>query len=190
MSTFFTSDTHFGHANIIKYCNRPFSSVEEMDEQLITNWNSKVTPNDIIYHLGDFAFYPPEKITDLLDRLNGTKVFIPGNHDKNLVKAITNTPKLDRFLDNPLLEVTLTSDDEKIKFVLCHYAMRVWNGSHWGSIHLYGHSHGSLQEDIESRSMDVGVDTNNYTPYSLEDILAYMYKRSAHKVDHHDNKTS
>lgn len=76
----FTSDTHFYHTNIIQYCNRPYSSVEEMNEALVTNWNEVVAPTDTVYHLGDFslAARPVELFTP---RLNGTKILVPGNHD-------------------------------------------------------------------------------------------------------------
>lgn len=79
---FITSDTHFGHTNIIKYCNRPFTSAEEMDEQLIKNWNSVVGPDDVVIHCGDFALYhDKEKIAEVVQRLNGRKILILGNHD-------------------------------------------------------------------------------------------------------------
>lgn len=78
------SDTHFGHANIIGYENRPFESLSQMDNILIKNWNSVVKKNDVIYHLGDFAFhYDEQKLKDLLSKLNGHKVLIIGNHDCN-----------------------------------------------------------------------------------------------------------
>lgn len=175
---FFTSDTHFGHKNIILYCNRPFSSVEEMDNQMITNWNSKVGVNDTVYHLGDFAFYPQDKIHEILSRLNGFINFVPGNHDKNLIKALNlgNTQGLKVNLLDSIYSETFNVEDERIPFVMCHYAMKVWDKSHYGAIHLYGHSHGSLKED-NSLSMDVGVDTNNYTPYSLDEILVRMYRK-------------
>ena len=99
MSLFFTSDTHFGHTNIIKYCKRPFLldpsrgfvdrnlDTDEMDEALIKNWNSVVQPSDTLYHIGDLAFYKDQRKTmNLLRRLNGNKVLIRGNHDKYLDK--------------------------------------------------------------------------------------------------------
>ena len=79
MEMFFTGDHHFGHANIIKYCNRPFNSVEEMDEMLIDEWNYVVNPDDIVYHLGDIAFSMNE-LDKIIRRLNGTIYIIPGNH--------------------------------------------------------------------------------------------------------------
>lgn len=79
---FFTSDTHFGHKNIIKYCERPFSDYEVMDSQLIKNWNSVVGDTDVVYHLGDLALGPSERWDWILKSLNGYKVFVVGNHDR------------------------------------------------------------------------------------------------------------
>lgn len=183
-NVFFTSDTHFGHANIIKYCDRPFSSVEEMNYELIKRWNEKVQPGDIIYHLGDFGFLPDEDaFARIITRLNGNKVLIFGNHDKK----IRESEKLQGMFGSTheLLEVTHKVDDTKVKIILCHYAMRVWNVSHGGSIHLYGHSHGTLTDDPNSLSMDVGVDTNKFYPYSLDEVMVRMTKKHFKAVDHH-----
>jgi calcineurin-like phosphoesterase family protein len=79
---FFTSDTHFGHQNIIKYCNRPFDSVDHMNEMLIHNWNSVVHEEDLVFHLGDVALGPWEAWNSILTRLNGTKILVVGNHDR------------------------------------------------------------------------------------------------------------
>ncbi len=78
----FTSDTHYYHSNIIKYCNRPYKDVEEMNEALIRNFNAVVRPEDTVYHLGDFGFSHVDKLKYILSRLNGNKVLIYGNHDK------------------------------------------------------------------------------------------------------------
>lgn len=82
--TYFTSDTHFNHGNIIEYCNRPFKSIEEMNRTIIEKWNGVVKPEDTVYHLGDFAMGPPVRWNDFLTSLNGKKILIRGNHDKNL----------------------------------------------------------------------------------------------------------
>lgn len=82
MTRFFTSDTHIGHTNIIKYCNRPFVDVGEMDRTIINNWNELVKPEDTVYHLGDVAFTSPERAKHILSVLNGYKILILGNHDR------------------------------------------------------------------------------------------------------------
>ncbi len=179
----FISDTHFGHANVIKYSKRPFLNVFEMNETLIQNWNRVVKPGDTVYHLGDFAFMKHTEITKLGQQLNGSKHLILGNHDKEIVK---NKNKL-----TPTPFATIDTYKEikhnNIKFVLFHYGQRVWNKSHHGSIHLYGHSHGSLPP--HGRSVDVGVDsaeiTSEYRPVSIDEVMAYMEKKKPAIVDHH-----
>lgn len=170
---YFISDTHFGHQNIIKYCNRPFKNAYEMDEALIRNWNETVSQDDMVYHVGDFALgSDPAKI---LRRLNGSKILIKGNHDKR--------PQLAHGWSeiHPYLEITI----EKQFIVLFHYSMRVWNKHHHGSWQLFGHSHGSLPDDPTAKSIDVGVDCHNYRPISFEDIRRIMAKKTIAVVDHH-----
>ena len=177
MTTWFTSDTHFGHANIIKYSDRPFSSVEEMDRVLIDKWNAKVGQKDVVCFLGDFCFSDIIRGQSYLDRLNGVKHLIVGNHDKPAVqlKGWASIKNLD--------EIRI----EGQTIVLCHYAMRVWNKSHHGSWHLYGHSHGSLPDDPNSLSFDVGVDCHNFEPLNMEDIRRIMRKKTWKPIDHHGN---
>jgi len=177
MTTWFTSDTHFGHANIIKYSDRPFSSVEEMDRALIDRWNAKVGQEDVVCFLGDFCFSDIIRGQRYLDRLNGIKHLIVGNHDKPAVqlKGWASIKNLD--------EIRI----EGQTIVLCHYAMRVWNKSHHGSWHLYGHSHGSLPDDPNSLSFDVGVDCHNFEPLNMDDIRRIMKKKTWKPIDHHGN---
>ena len=176
MTVWFTSDSHFGHERIIKLCRRPFASVEEMDEHLIERWNTFVQGGDTVYHLGDFAF---AEHTQYLDRLRGHKHLILGNHDpSNRVRQANGWSSV-----NQLMHVTVAGQP----LVLCHYAMRVWNRSSYGSIHLYGHSHGNLEGDAQS--CDVGVDAwplYNFAPLTLSDIkqrLATFPERE--EPDHH-----
>lgn len=168
MNFWWTSDTHFGHRKIIEYCDRPFTSVEEMDEVLIQNWNNVVQPLDVVYHLGDFCFGKPMKY---IERLNGYIKIIPGSHDKELQRSGAEM-MLRKFVFEKITEVKVGIHGENQLIVMCHYAMRKWNKSHYGSWHLYGHSHGNLPP--LGLSFDVGVDTNNYYPYSLEDVVNKM----------------
>jgi calcineurin-like phosphoesterase family protein len=181
---FFVSDTHFSHFNVIRYCMRPYSSAQEMDENLIANWNTIVKENDIIYHLGDFAFCRLQEIKNILRRLNGNIHMILGNHDKSLDENwedILDDGKIISMRDYRCLKIN------KQKIVLSHYAMRVWDGSHIGSWHLYAHSHGTLPPF--GLSVDVGVDckeiTSEYRPVSLDEVRDYMSKRTTEIVDHH-----
>ncbi|WBU76579.1 hypothetical protein CHLORIS_170 [Vibrio phage Chloris] len=147
---FITSDLHFFHTNIMKFCpeTRPWADHNEMTEALIAHWNSIVGEDDVVFHLGDFSFAGMEKTQAVLDRLNGTIVFVMGNHDKTVRNQLKSPNKFE------YLEVTYN----KIKICMFHYAMRVWNMQHHGSIHFYGHSHGSLEGT--GRSMDVGYDAH------------------------------
>ena len=183
----FTSDTHWGHANIIKYSSRPYADVEEMNEALIKNWNEVVKPTDTVWHLGDFAFMQFHKFKSVLWRLNGDIHFVRGNHDKMIDQnkvEILRQGKIKTIQDYAELKVGG-------KFiVLFHYGQRVWNKSHHGSIHLYGHSHGSLPP--HGLSVDVGVDcqeiTHEYRPVSLAEVIKYMDGRKSAVVDHHGMK--
>jgi len=162
MAYFFTSDEHFGHKNIIKYCNRPFSSVEEMDETLIDNFNSKISDDDVTVHLGDFCLYKSVNRveTNYIDRLNGEHIFIMGSHDKWLSNL------------NPKSIFECQIDNTYI--VGCHYLMKIWPLSHYGSWLLFGHSHGASNNLIEGKQHDVGVDNNNYYPLSFNEIKEIM----------------
>lgn len=169
----FTADTHFGHAKVITHSQRLFSTIEEHDEQLIKNWNYCVGRGDVVYHLGDFAWHHPELYRA---RLNGQIHLIRGNHDR--LKAAN----ADLFCSVSDLKKVKVGDQ---KIYLCHYAMRVWNCSHHGAWHLYGHSHGSLFNDPKSLSLDVGVDVHDYMPVSYGTIARLMLDKTYEAVDHH-----
>lgn len=169
---FFTADTHFNHDNIRRFCNRPFSSVLEMNEKMLANWNSVVTPQDVVYHLGDFGFGDEKELLKIIKQLNGNILFVRGNHDKKLPRIV---PMKD------VLEIRIPDARFPRGFCdifLSHYAHRVWNKSHHGSFHLYGHSHSTLSEDPESFSFDVGVDAWNFTPVSFEQVFEKMSKKT------------
>ena len=159
--------THFNHPKIIGYCNRPFSCVEEMDTVIIDKWNGIVSPGDTVYHLGDFAFGKMDVVKRYRYRLNGKINLILGNHDYR-----NKIPRLAECFTSVKDIYELKHNHKSI--ILCHYAMRVWPKKHHGAIHLYGHSHGNLEN--LSGSMDVGTDTNNFTPYSLDEIYDNVFK--------------
>lgn len=178
---YFTSDTHFGHANMIKYCNRPFNDVQGMNEVLIRNWNLRVLDKDTIFHLGDFGFGPPVFLRSIIDRLNGKKFLITGSHDRRLVKNGFTADRL--FLtDSVVPQMVLVGPMHILKglvgvpeITLCHYSMRVWPKSHYGTWHLFGHSHGKLEG--VGKSFDVGVDANQFRPISLDEVVERMESR-------------
>jgi calcineurin-like phosphoesterase family protein len=175
-NVWFTSDNHFGHKNIIEFSKRPFKSVEEMNEVMIERWNEKIGEEDVVYHLGDIALMPPAKLKPLLARLNGKICLLTGNHESSALACA------DRFeWIKPYYELTLDDPGAsrgKRLIVLLHYAMRVWNASHYGAWHLYGHSHGALPDDEKSLSFDVGVDCHNFYPLSYEEVKAIMAQKS------------
>lgn len=159
---YFTSDEHYYNKNIIQYCKRPFSSVEEMNESLIKNHNELVKNNDRVIHLGDFVFLKnSSEIFKIISRLNGNHTFLYGSHDIWL-----KDKKYDQIWEKKI-------DNRFI--VCCHYAMRVWPRSHYNSWHLYGHSHGKLEP--MGKQWDVGVDNNNYYPVSFDQIVEIMKDR-------------
>jgi calcineurin-like phosphoesterase family protein len=163
---FFTSDPHYNHANIIKYCNRPFNGVHEMNEELIKRYNEKVRPEDHVYILGDFGMYNHEKFAR---RLNGQKHLIFGNHDAKF---------RNKFLQwgfSWARDVHQLQVDKKLTIWLAHYAHRTWPKRHFGAWHLFGHSHGKIIG--EGFSTDVGVDCWNYAPVSLEELRVFFKDR-------------
>ena len=172
----FTSDHHFGHKNIIKFSSRPFADVEEMNAEMIKRWNEKIGPDDTVYHLGDFALMSPGKLRPILEQLNGKIHLITGNHE---TAALGCSDCFEWIKDYYELSVDDGDAHQGKRFiVLFHYAMRVWNASHHGTWHLYGHSHGDLPDDETSRSFDVGVDCHNFYPLSYEEVKAIMSKKN------------
>jgi calcineurin-like phosphoesterase family protein len=158
MRVFFTSDTHFGDHRVLNIASRPFGSVSEMNEEMITRWNSRVGPLDELWHLGDFA--SSTKVAEaILARLNGRKHLVTGNNDAAGVRSLNWSSV------QPYAELT----HESVMLVLCHYPFRTWNGIHRGSINLHGHSHGRLKP--LRRQFDVGVDAQAFQPVLLSELL-------------------
>jgi len=171
----------------MEYANRPFDTVEKMDEELIRAWNSVVGQDDIVYHMGDFALTNSTKTKNVLDRLNGILVLIVGNHEKSVMEKESVRARFSSIEDK------LETYVNKQFIVMCHYGMRVWNKSHHGAWMLYGHSHDSMEHEAWGRSMDVGVDSaarilGEYRPFSFEEIKRIMNKREDNPVDHHVTK--
>lgn len=164
-----TSDTHFFHKNILKYNpdSRPFTNVQEMNEALIERWNSLVKPDDIIYHLGDFAFASPKKIEGILKRLNGRIRGVFGNHDQSM-----RNPHIAKYFEWQREYAEIKVDGHKI--CLFHYPIHEWNRSHHGSLHFHGHLHSNR---VVGRSMDVGSDSNNCYPHNIRDLIAKLTAR-------------
>ncbi len=181
---FFTSDTHFGHENAIKFDNRPFETVEEMNEELIRRWNAKIGKDDTVYVLGDMIWKPRnEEAATIIKKLNGKIILIKGNHD-SFVNNETNKNAFTAIKDYDDICVKL-EDGSQRRVILSHYFIPFYNGHRHQGVHLHGHSHASeeyVQEEIikrtlaqngfESRSYNVGCMHWNYEPVTLDEILA------------------
>ena len=176
---FFTSDTHFDHANIIRFCKRPWSTAEEMNEALVERWNKKVGPNDIVFHLGDFCFGGSAEWKKWREKLNGHIILIRGNHDRKMSST------MEVLFDEVLYQAQLEIDGRSV--YLNHYPFLTYGGC-WRKEksavwQLFGHCHskdgikgadsGRLKYLFPTQ-YDVGVDNNNYEPVSWEEIKNIM----------------
>lgn len=170
---FFTADSHYGHFGVMEMSKRPFSSVEEMNETLIANWNAVVGPRDTVWHLGDFAMKStPEQCQEIFSRLRGRKCLIKGNHDG---KRVLDLPWAEPPADLQVIKVPCADGFQEKGYqqvVLTHYALRSWPHIHHGAINLFGHTHASMPGT--SRSCDVGVDAWNLRPVTLAEIVPWL----------------
>ena len=178
---FFTSDTHFDHTSILRHCNRPFGDIEEMNQALIENWNRVVGKNDLVFHLGDFAFGGAEVWNRFLDQLNGRIVLVVGNHDIYHLRV----EMLERF-EQVAFELYVVIDNQPI--FLNHHPFLSYGDSHGTVWQLFGHVHtrgnGEGKEKDKQRlpllmatQYDVGVDNNDYTPISFERVKEIINAR-------------
>ena len=198
---FFTSDPHYGHTNIIKFCNRPFNSFQDMNDVLINNWNDVIGEDDLCFILGDFSMWGKQAWNNILDRLMGRKILIMGNHDKD-----KNVP-IERFeiVTDGFLNLRIKDDDKDKdgqRITVCHYPMLSWYQSHRGAWQLFGHMHNNsimpIEENLENDEVadfmkqqhhylmhlrndqyDVGVDGNNFTPISYNQVKKIILKKMA-----------
>lgn len=167
---FFVADPHFDHERIMRYCKRPFKTIEEMNETLIQNWNAAVKRGNTVYILGDFAF---KNHMTHFHRLNGKKILIRGNHDHMNQEILRNFTEVHDLLTRRFNRHFVT---------MCHYPMRSWDRSFHGSYHLFGHVHGRLSEHPSMLCLDVGVDVPQwgFTPISW-DVLEEYFKKKKEK---------
>ena len=187
--TFFISDNHFGHENAIKFDNRGFKTVEEMDEQMMERWNATVTDEDEVYILGDLSWKSSQETEELLDKLNGKKHLIIGNHDGKYLK----NPRIrEKFVSvSNYREIFI---DKDTLLILCHYPIPCFKNHLRGSYHFYGHVHNSFEYEImedlklamedeqkkELRMYPVGcmLPHMDFTPRTFEEIIKeYKYER-------------
>lgn len=178
-----SGDYHLSHKNIIKYCNRPFDSVDEMNKTISKNHNRVVGKKDLFYFLGDLTLHNKRVAYMAIKNLNGKWHFIRGNHDKKTIRVIEDHVE---WVDG--LRV-IQIDGKKI--TLSHFACRVWDGSHHGHYHFYAHSHGELTPF--KNSLDVGIDNayrllGEYRPFSLEEALDFASKNETQMEDYHASR--
>ena len=179
---FFTSDTHFGHKNVIRFSERQFTNIETMDNTFIRNWNLIIPTDGIVFHLGDFSFYNAQHSKLILEQLNGRIILIKGNHDK----CTTYFKEV-----HEILKIKVLDEDGVFgkynQIILSHFPFAIWDKKHYGSWHLHGHSHGTykpvtncsdhhfkdLPKDLffkYNKILDVGVDVWGYKPVSYKQI--------------------
>jgi calcineurin-like phosphoesterase family protein len=173
---YFISDTHFGHANIIKFDNRKdkaFKDINEMNQFIIDKWNSIITDEDTVYCLGDFSYKISTKtLLHIFNSLNGKIILIEGNHDARTLKANKIAHRFESV--HKLLELNYN----KIHFVLCHYPLESWRLKERKSIHLHGHVHGNLEYNRFKNRIDVSCEAIDYTPISIEEIIKKVYNET------------
>lgn len=169
MNKWFTTDWHLGHYNIMKYCNRPFDTTEEMDSTIISNFNDTVHAGDVVYYLGDFSF---ANIDEYFARLRQdiTMFFIVGNHDKKIREI-----QKQRIIQGVYHLRDIKIEDQPI--TLCHYPMMSFNKSHYNAWQLYGHHHTDTNSSIPGKRFNVAIDLHSGKPLSLSEIKAEMDKR-------------
>ncbi|HYE50542.1 MAG TPA: metallophosphoesterase family protein [Azospirillaceae bacterium] len=174
MATYFTSDTHFGHAGALGRFRRPFATVAEMDAAMVARWNAVVGPDDDVWHLGDFAIRrTAARMAEILGALNGRKHLVAGNNDGPETLALAGWASVQHYRE---------MEADGVRLVLCHYAFRTWNGMYKGAWNLHGHSHGAMKP--MTRQADVGVDVFGFRPVTVAEVLAARTRRRAAAPDH------
>lgn len=170
---YYISDLHLGHKNILKISKRPFSNIEDMEQEIIKNWNKKINDKDDVYILGDIAYrHNIDSLYNILKQLKGNKHLIIGNHD---IKTLRNN-KIKNFFKSISYYKEIKDGDNFL--VLSHYPILEWNGHFHGTIHLHGHIHNDTRNNAYkilknmSNVYNVGVDIIGYAPCTLEEIIS------------------
>lgn len=192
---FFTSDTHFGHKNVLTFCSRPFRDVKEMEHGLIESWNREVSNQDLVFHLGDFCWWDSNtEIKKICSKLNGKQIYlVPGNHD--LEKGWREVPDRVTILDavSQLWIRNSSTKDLIFEAVLSHYPLMTWNKRERGVPNIHGHLHGLKGAGRDGKGnpdqnlpyhwnqIDVGVDKWDYKPILLEDLQTILKTQETYK---------
>jgi len=194
--TWITSDIHWCHSNIIKYCpwsRSHFASVDEMNEKIVENINSKVAEQDILIIVGDICFSRPEVGVEFLKRLNGFKKIVWGNHDTKLRESSVfqqSRGLIGVTWEGDYLEFDHKFQEKKYKIVAAHYPFMTWNRSHHGAINVHGHCHSAPDQRYlqgpNVRQIDIGLDGNFMMPHDMDDVCSEMSRREIQRHGHHD----
>jgi calcineurin-like phosphoesterase family protein len=166
---YFLGCPHYHHERVMTFCpqSRPYKNADEMNVHLIKSWNSVVKENDTGYILGDFSFsHKKEEVEYVFNSLNGKKILIKGNHDKQITLHLPWQEQHDY----------LVLKHNHQKYVLFHYPISDWDGKYHGSVHIYSHVHGKPQFTTPVRALDVGVDSIGPVPISIDEITRRMEK--------------
>lgn len=186
-NTFFIADTHFGHANILAFDNRPFTDINIHDETLIENWNNKISIHDECWILGDISWHNATKTNIILSKLNGIKHLIIGNHDHKLLRNRDFQSQFQSIQDYKELRIPSMSGPGSETLVLSHYPNPCFNSHYYGAYHFYGHVHNSyewaMMEHLKRQSeelydkpcnmINIGamLPYINYKPLTFEEIV-------------------
>jgi calcineurin-like phosphoesterase family protein len=182
---------------------RNFENEVEMSKHIVKEWNKCVAEDDILWCLGDWAFQGIDNIWGFRKQLRCKEIhLILGNHDHHIEKNKQYTIKEGNEERHTNIQDMFSSvqhykelDIGGRKFFLLHYAMRIWLGSHKGNYHLYGHSHSSLEDSPNGKSMDVGIDNaykilKQYRPFHIDEVIKILDKREIAFNDHHTSETN
>ena len=174
MKTYITSDLHFGHKNIMKFCPvtraRFRDDVDYMNEQMVIEWNNIVQPGDLVYILGDVAFLPAQKAAEYMNRLNGDKILVEGNHDRKTL----NDPTFRRAFKEVHKYLDINYGGHKC--VMFHYPIAEWDQMHRGALHFHGHLHGGVSGLEEFRARDMGMDATGEIVIEIEKAISDALK--------------
>lgn len=192
MTIWFTSDTHYGHRNIVRGVSswgnksgcRDFDTLEAMNDAMVERINQYVQADDVLYHIGDWSMGGHHNIAEFRKRLNCREIhLVYGNHDQHIRKNMRN----ERSLFTSVQPLMMTRIGEQ-RIVMCHFPMLVWEDHHRGVWHFHGHSHGHLNDQAyyTRKVIDVGIDAHpEFRPYRLDEVTAIMTERSIVTIDHH-----
>lgn len=169
MNTWVTSDLHFGHKNIMNFCPlsraRFRNDLAYMNEAMVKEWNDLISPEDLVYILGDVAFLSGSDAAKIMIRLNGTKILVEGNHDR---KALMDVNFRGAFKE---VHKYLDINYDGTKVVMFHYPIAEWDQMHRGSVHLHGHLHGGVSGMEKYRCRDMGMDATGMIAITMEDAI-------------------